>query len=1108
MDFKMKRLMIFLLLGIFMLSLVSALEKVGYDWDNIEEFTINENTSIYGKYEIRNSVLGIPFLQLSNVIDIELLNNTDNCLIECTATPDFVLYNDGILVDEVSFRTLQSDGSWLEQPIRSYSLSYLDVIQDYKSVCTDTELLGNGTQLQSCVKQKSGTHIGKINYKLGDVVPAGNYTLTLYGNKKSTRIIDWRIKSNGIWTDEWTTWGNISLGADSQVTLNSPANDSTSFVSLVTFNATAEVGAGALLLNMSLYTNETGTWASRISKIVATIGLVSYYTLDQTTGNALDFLNVNDLTESGTVPSQVGIINNSRGVYSGSNFFSDTSFSNAINGSQDFSISLWVNRTGSIASNQRFLKLDDGTANELLFNLDFDSNNLVRMVMGKNGVGATVIVTSDDIELNEWTQIVATFNSSNNQMRLYVNGTLDKTDTFTDTAVLFSDSFFLGATSGGGNPFTNGFIDEVGYWNKTLDATEISDIYNSGAGERPFTNLSTQTFDRLINDAIIWNVEACDSDGDCGFAVQNFTLNVELEPPLISIETPNGLEGFGGVGINQTLNVTFTDVNLDTCWFDYNGTNVTINGCLTGVKNSTNFILEQDNFNMTVYANDTIGRENSSFTSWSYKVFEINQTFNPNTTEGDTESFEADINLLNGLSVSIALLVYNGTATVGSASTVGNITTLSAEGIIVPGVTSDVNLTFFWALLLSDSTAINMSTKTQEVFSLGIDNCSTFTNVIINFTNVDEEFQTLLPNSTIETAINIFSQDRSVTVLNISGSFTTNPTAICLNNPLTNQTNYIMDVIVKYSAQDHAIEYFNLVDFALNLQTSNQNLTLFDLNLSDSTEFQLTFKGADFIPIENVLVFTERQYIAENVFKTVELPKTDSNGQTVLHLVRDDIIYNLIFVKDGVTLGTFKNIIAFCQDFTIGECILDLAAISDVSAFETYGEFIGITFNSPPIFNSATNLVTFAFTSDDGTAKVVSMSVERRDIFGNQTVCTNSVASSSGTLFCNIGQNLTETVLFTIISIDSDEIIFNTVVISEGNYGDIGFAMWFILTLTLILMASDSKNGVILVTLLSYLGALSMGLFVGGAVGLGSSGIWVLVITTAAFWQLNRKRGV
>ena len=99
----MNKLFTFLLLSLFLISFASALdlsaepiEKVGVDWDNVESFTKTKDTSVYGKYEIKNSVLGIPFLSLSKVADIELKANSDICGVNCFADKEITLYNDGI----------------------------------------------------------------------------------------------------------------------------------------------------------------------------------------------------------------------------------------------------------------------------------------------------------------------------------------------------------------------------------------------------------------------------------------------------------------------------------------------------------------------------------------------------------------------------------------------------------------------------------------------------------------------------------------------------------------------------------------------------------------------------------------------------------------------------------------------------------------------------------------------------------------------------------------------------------------------------------------------------------------------------------------------------
>ena len=137
--------------------------------------------------------------------------------------------------------------------------------------------------------------------------------------------------------------------------------------------------------------------------------------------------------------------------------------------------------------------------------------------------------------------------------------------------------------------------------------------------------------------------------------------------------------------------------------------------------------------------------------------------------------------------------------------------------------------------MLSDGSTINLSTQTQLVLPLSIDNCSVLTNTILNFTNLDEDEQTLLPNSTMEIAINIKTSDDVSVILNLSDSFSTNPTAICITN-LTNSSNYLLNAVIKYFADAHAVEYYNIDNLTIDINFTTQNINLFDLNESRSTE--------------------------------------------------------------------------------------------------------------------------------------------------------------------------------------------------------------------------------------------------------------------------------
>ena len=604
-------------------------------------------------------------------------------------------------------------------------------------------------------------------------------------------------------------------------------------------------------------------------------------------------------------------------------------------------------------------------------------------------------------------------------------------------------------------------------------------------------------------------MEACDSV-DCVMTEQrNFTIHTM--PTTVELFEPNGTIDIHTLGDNLTLswNISEEGQNLtehvQNCSYIYNSVEVPLNLTFCIELNQTSFLYVEGVDNLTFIVMDSFNITTATLTTWDFKVLELNQTYNNITSSGATEDFEAEIKLGTALSITGSAIVYNGTSSVGSSSTSGNITSLVVSDVLIPVVGTDTNFSFYWTLLLSDSSIVNLSTQNQTVLNIDLDNCTVFTNRIFNFTSKDEEIQNTLSNATKEIAINVYSSDRTTLAFNLSGSFTDNPTSICLNINLTGDSVYSLDTIIKYSAIGYATEYYNIVDLELANDTEEQIISLFDLNSSDSLEFQLTFTGEDFLPVENALVFVERQYIVENTFKTVELPKTDSNGQTILHLVRNDVVYNIIVMKDGVVLGRFENLVAFCEDFAIGDCKISLNAIGEDSGVPNYNEEVGILFDSAPTYNDTTKIVSFSFSSVDGSSKTVTMNVERRDVFGNTSICSNTLVSTSGTVFCSIG-DISDTSLVTSVSIDEEIKLVSQVQVDTEAYGSMGYVVFFILSLTLLLIFGDSKNGIILSLLIGYIIAIAMGLVIGGLVGIGCSGTWILILTITAWYQINKNK--
>ncbi|KKK95578.1 hypothetical protein LCGC14_2671370, partial [marine sediment metagenome] len=163
-------------------------------------------------------------------------------------------------------------------------------------------------------------------------------------------------------------------------------------------------------------------------------------------------------------------------------------------------------------------------------------------------------------------------------------------------------------------------------------------------------------------------------------------------------------------------------------------------------------------------------------------------------------------------------------------------------------------------------------------------------------------------------------------------------------------------------------------------------------------------------------------------------------------------------------------------------------------------------FDVAPTYSNDTNAVSFSYSTDDGTPKTVFLEVTRSDIFGNRTICNNTVISSSGTLSCSVDPSIDETNLITKVYVDGKLTILSNIVLDNASkYGNLAYALWFFLTFVFILGFGTSKTEVLIGLVVSIIGAISLGLVRGDIVGIGSAGIWMIVIVLLGIWKLNKE---
>lgn len=991
----MRKVLLILLLGVFFISFTSALEKQGYDWDNVEQFTKDNSTSEYGKYEIRNSVLGLKWFQYGKVADIELKNNSDICGEDCFAEKEITLYEDGVLIDEVTFETKQQDGSWKYQPIRSYSFSYHGEIQDYKTVCVDDKLSTNGTMMQSCSRVKDGTHLGQIDYTEGAVVRAGTYILRLDGSKKPGRTVDWKIKTNGIWTNEWAVWGNISLGADAEVILNSPDDDEVIFSNPVIFNASANVTGGAFLVNMSLYTNESGVWEAKNTTniLINEDELIAYYTLDDnlSTTNVIDSLLLNNGTLIGGDDTEnlsvAGKINLSLD-FDGTNAVVIPDSSDFIFTNDSFSVSFWY-KIGTMSTSQLLMsKSNMAISNEqgFAFRMSPTVTRASIITDGQSQKEISWAVATDD---GNWHMFTFTFNGT--EALLYIDNVERASDSSAAGNYSSTGDLIFANTSAsgfwGGDEF-EGELDEVGVWNSNLNQSQITELWNSGNGQRPiFTTVtsSTRTWERTITESTLWTVQACDSDGACGFALQNRTVGVDTSPPNITIFYPTGIIGTFSQGETVNLNYSISDDNLDTCWVSYNGTNTTIGNCSL----NTTFTYQSEVDTITVYANDTLGNIANDTSMWTLLLVVINQTFNDTSFETAFNDFRIDISS-SASSIILPKLIYEGIERV-STLTIINSTNFIMESSVINNQSVVGNNTFFWNITL-DGTEFSSPVEQQNISEINFSICDISNNITYLSIDFQDELTLLPVNATIRASTFNYYVENILAQKTYTYSTPGNESSydFCFD---PSEVNITMDLSISYFGSIYPERTFGTTTTLSNV-TTNVTLDLLDEDSGIYATFQFldaTTKVA--LSAVNVQIFDGTTLVIET---------TTGDGGIISEWLNPNILYEIIYSKTGYDSGSQSRRPVNTDTFVI-EMVSDSAVSSPFIANGL------ITIFYPQLIDLLPNTIhNFGFFSREGEEEISLMSFQildedRNEIYSAQKSGDGNITQQA----INVSQNRT-----------------------------------------------------------------------------------------------------
>ena len=221
-----------------------------------------------------------------------------------------------------------------------------------------------------------------------------------------------------------------------------------------------------------------------------TTNLVSYYKLDESSGNASDSVGSNTLTNTNTVGYAAALINNGAD-FGATN--SDKSFTSSgrINLTGNFTLSVWVKLRANPANGvaYQFIDIADNTGNVRAMIQLYNNGGQNQLYFGRVGTASTYVsggINVSALGTTVWHRLTLTYNGTN--IQAYMDGSEigTATDASGTTATLSANLIRLGRDIGTAF-YASTYMDEVGVWTRALSSTEETTLYNSGNGlQYPF----------------------------------------------------------------------------------------------------------------------------------------------------------------------------------------------------------------------------------------------------------------------------------------------------------------------------------------------------------------------------------------------------------------------------------------------------------------------------------------------------------------------------------------------------------------------------------------------------------------------------------------------
>jgi hypothetical protein len=211
----------------------------------------------------------------------------------------------------------------------------------------------------------------------------------------------------------------------------------------------------------------------------ATLGskIVAHWKLNESSGQRADaHSGAYHLSDNNTVTAGTGKIGDAALFVRANSEYLQGPNGGAFNPTAPFSFTLWA-KFVSLPSANMGLFGKWTAAPQLSYRLFSSSTNSLTWTGSSDGSATTQKAHSATLTTGTWYFLYCYFDGSN--LGLSIDNGTAQTTAFSGSPYAGSDYFRLGRMAG---TYLDGYLDSVSFWNNTLSAGELSDLYNSGTG--------------------------------------------------------------------------------------------------------------------------------------------------------------------------------------------------------------------------------------------------------------------------------------------------------------------------------------------------------------------------------------------------------------------------------------------------------------------------------------------------------------------------------------------------------------------------------------------------------------------------------------------------